>query len=71
MKRIIILLLALLLLTFVLISCAASRKNHDELRGLMLLENTQLGRNKAYYSKHNIKTRNEAYKKFKKNSRNL
>jgi hypothetical protein len=71
MKRSIISLLVLLLFTLLLTSCATSRKNHSELRGLMLLDNLQLGRNKAFYSKHNIKTRNEAYRKFKKNSRNL
>jgi hypothetical protein len=71
MKKLIISLLVLLFFTLVMTSCATSRKNHAELRGLMLLENLQLGRNKAFYSKHNIKTRNEAYRKFKKNSRNL
>jgi hypothetical protein len=71
MKKLIISLLVLLFFTLVMTSCATSRNNHAELRGLMLLENLQLGRNKAFYSKHNIKTRNEAYRKFKKNSRNL
>jgi len=71
MKRLIISVLILLLVAMALTSCATSRKNHSELRGLMLLDNLQLGRNKAFYSKHNIKTRNVAYRRYKKNSRNL
>jgi hypothetical protein len=54
-----------------LAGCASAKKNQNELRGLMLLENLQMKRNKAYYSKHNIKTKREAYKRYKKNSRNL
>ena len=71
MKRLIISVLVLLLFALALTSCATSRKNQNELRGLMLLENLQLSRNKAFYSRHNIKTRNEAYRRYKKNSRNL
>jgi hypothetical protein len=71
MKRLIISVLVLLLFAMVLTSCATSRKNQDELRGLMLLNNLQLPRNKAFYSRHNIKTRNEAYRRYKKNNRNL
>lgn len=54
---------------FILIgsSCSSSKKSYSEKRGLMLLDNTQLDRNKAYYSKHNKKTKNKAYKKYKKN----
>jgi len=37
----------------------------------MLLDNLQLRRNRAFYSRHNIKTKNEAYRKYKKNSRYL
>jgi hypothetical protein len=71
MKRLIISVIVLLLLAMALSSCATSRKNQSELRGLMLLNNLQLPRNKAFYSRHNIKTRNEAYRRYKKNSRNL
>jgi hypothetical protein len=46
-----------------------NRNSYTEKRNLMLLQNTQLGRNKALYSKHNIKTRNKAYKKYKKQSK--
>lgn len=62
----IISLLVLLVLAFELTGCASSKKNYREKRGLMLLETTQLGRNKAYYSKHKKKTIDRAYKKIKK-----
>jgi hypothetical protein len=52
-----------------LTSCSSSRKSQSELRGLMLQENLQLSRNRAFYSKHNMKTKKEAYTKYKKNSR--
>jgi hypothetical protein len=71
MKKLIISVIILLLVAMALSSCATSRKNQSELRGLMLLNNLQLPRNKAFYSRHNIKTRNEAYRRYKKNSRNL
>jgi hypothetical protein len=69
MKRLIISMLILLLFVVAFTSCATSRKSHSELRGLMLLDNLQLSRNKAFYSRHNIKTKNEAYRKYRKNSR--
>ena len=71
MKSLIISMLILLLFVVTLTSCATSRKSHSELRGLMLLDNLQLSRNKAFYSRHNIKTKNEAYRKYRKNSRYL
>jgi hypothetical protein len=62
-----------------LVGCASSSKSfykkkhptetsrsYSEKRGLMLLESTQLGRNKALYSKHNVKTLKKARKKYKK-----
>jgi hypothetical protein len=52
-------------------SCATSRKNQSELKGLMLMENLQLKRNRAFYSRHNMKTKREALRKYKKNSRYL
>jgi hypothetical protein len=69
MKKLIISMFILLLFVVALTSCATSRKSHSELRGLMLLDNLQLSKNKAFYSRHNIKTKNEAYRKYKKNSR--
>jgi hypothetical protein len=60
-----------MLFTLIFTSCATSRKNHNELKGLMLLNNLQLNRNKAFYSRHNIKTKNEAYRKYRKNSKHL
>jgi len=52
-------------------SCATSRKSKGELKGLMLLDNLQLPRNKAFSSKHNMRTKNVAYRKYRKNSRLL
>lgn len=69
MKKIIVLCLLCLSITVLTPGCSSSRKSYSELKGLMLLENVQLGRNKAYYSKHNNKTKRVAYKKYKKNSK--
>jgi hypothetical protein len=71
MKRSIISVLIMLLLAVSFSGCATSRKSHAELKGLMLLDNLQLSRNKAFYSRHNTRTRNDAYRRFKKNSRNI
>jgi hypothetical protein len=71
MKRLIISLLISLLFVLAFTSCATSRKNESELKGLMLLEDLQLKRNREFYSRHNMKTRNEALRKYKKNSRYL
>jgi hypothetical protein len=49
--------------------CASRKKAYSEKRGLMLLENTQLGRNKGYYSKHKAKKLDRHYKKIVKNRR--
>jgi hypothetical protein len=71
MKRLTGSIIVLFLFAFTMTSCATSRKSQGELRGLMLLDNLQLHRNKAFYSRHSMKTKNEAYRKFRKNSRNL
>jgi hypothetical protein len=71
MKRLIISVLTAVLLILCLGGCAASKKNHNELRGLMLLDNLQLPRNKAFHSRHNMKLKNDAYRRYKKNSRNI
>jgi hypothetical protein len=71
MKRLLILVITLLLVAVTFTGCVTSRKSQNELRGLMLLDNLQLGRNKAYYSRHNIKMKQDAYRRFKKNNRNL
>ena len=57
----------LILLILTIASCASSKKNLSEKRGLMMLETTQLGRNKGYYSKHKAKTLDKNYKKIVKN----
>jgi hypothetical protein len=66
MIRLIISLLVLLVIVIELTGCASDKKNYSEKRGLMLLETTQLGRNKAYYSKHKAKELNKGYKKIVK-----
>ncbi|HOW09446.1 MAG TPA: hypothetical protein PLX08_06555 [Bacteroidales bacterium] len=71
MKRIIIICLLCLPGIFLVTGCSASRKNYSELKGLMLLDNVKLGRNKAFYSKHNIKNKKEAHRRYKKNQRAL
>ncbi|MBN2863726.1 MAG: hypothetical protein JXN62_11215 [Bacteroidales bacterium] len=69
MKRLFISVFVIMLVVLGSVSCSMSRKTQSELRGLMLLDNTHLGRNKAYYSKHNKKTRKDAYRKYAKNYR--
>lgn len=71
MKKLIFLCLTLLLVIAAFTGCASSRKNFNELKGLMLLGNLQLEKNKAFHSKHNVKARNDALKRYKKNSREL
>jgi len=58
--------LILLLLAVAFAGCASAKKNYNEKRGLMLLESTQLGRNKGYYSKHKAKKSDKNYKKIVK-----
>ncbi len=72
MKFILSLLATLIIITS-LSGCASSRKSNSDLRGLMLLENTQLGRNRSYYSKHGrkklVKKHARFHKKIKKKAR--
>jgi hypothetical protein len=58
--------LLVLLLVAPATSCSSAKKSRTELRGLMLLDNTQLGRNKSYYSKHNSKKLKKSYRKYEK-----
>ena len=69
MRRLVISVLISLLIAVAMTGCYSSRKTQSELRGLMLQENLQLGRNRAYYSKHNIKTKKDGYRKYRKNNR--
>jgi hypothetical protein len=71
MKRIIVYCLFSLIILTAFTGCSASKKNYNELKGLMLLENVQLGRNKAFNSKHNTRARKEAYKRYRKNNREM
>jgi hypothetical protein len=71
MKRLIISIIILLLMVVAMSSCYPSRKAQSDLRGLMLLDNLQLKKNRAFYSKHNSKTRKEAFRKYRKSNRNL
>jgi hypothetical protein len=66
MIRSIMSVLVFLVLTVALAGCASSKKNYREMKGLMLLESTQLGRNKGYYSKHKAKKLNKDYRKIVK-----
>lgn len=70
MKRLIIYTL-LLLFALIMAGCATSKKNIGELKGLMLLDNKQLSRNKPYYSSHNKKTKKAVYRKYKDNRKHL
>jgi len=67
MKRTIYIIL-LIIFAIILSGCATKRKakEYSSLRGLMLLENTQLGRNKHFNSPKYQKTLKKNYKKFKK-----
>jgi|WetSurMetagenome_2_1015567.scaffolds.fasta_scaffold12882_3 hypothetical protein len=69
MKRLAIAVLILSVLVLASAGCAANRRYDGELRGLMLQDNLKLGRNKAYYSKHNIQTKKEAYRKYRKGNK--
>ena len=55
-----------LFIIFLLLCSCAAKKEYSTKKGLMILEQTQLGRNKALYSHHNRLTKKHAYKKFKK-----
>jgi hypothetical protein len=69
MKRIILIIL-LIIFSIIFGGCATKKKARDysEKRGLMLLENTELGRNKHFNSPKYQKTLKKNYKKFKKNN---
>jgi hypothetical protein len=57
---------AFIIVVILLTGCAANKRAEKEKKGLMLLETTQLGRNKGYYSKHRAKTLNKDYRKYQK-----
>jgi len=67
MKRTIYIIL-LIIFAIILSGCATKRKakEYSTLRGFMLLENTQLGRNKHFNSPKYQKALKKNYKKFKK-----
>lgn len=69
MMRFIISLILMLVLLTLLSGCASARKSNSELSGLMLLENTQLGRNRSYYSKRGAKKLLNKHAKFHKKIR--
>lgn len=69
MRKLIRNVILMLLFLSTLTACYTGRKNLSQLGGLMLLDNTQLSRNKAYYSKHNRKVKKHApgnHKKIKR-----
>ncbi len=55
-----------LMLAAALTGCSPGKKSYTELRGLMLLENTQIGRNRSYYSKHKAHKISKAHRKLEK-----
>ena len=57
---------AFLIVLVLLTGCVAKKRAEKEKKGLMLLETTQLGRNKGYYSKHRAKTIDKDYRKLQK-----
>ena len=63
-----ILLMILIIFAMILSNCATEKKSrsYNNLRGLMLLENTQLGRNKHFNSPKYHKTLRHNYKKITK-----
>jgi hypothetical protein len=67
MRKLCVSFLILLILALTSGACASSRKTDRRLKALMLQENTKLGRNKEYNSKHNKKTKRSAYRKYNKN----
>jgi hypothetical protein len=69
MRKLIIPSIIILALVISCNSCVSTRKHDRLLEGLMLQENTRLRINKAYYSRHNVKTRKDAYRKYKKYGR--
>lgn len=71
MKRSLAILLTAIFLGLVFAGCASNRKYQSELRGLMLQDNLKIGRNKAYFSKHNVKLKKNAFRQYRKNNRNL
>ena len=69
MRRFIVLALILLMVSIAFTDCYSRRKNDMRLRSLMIQDNKKLGRNRAYYSKHNKKTKRDAYRKYRRNRR--
>jgi len=67
MRKLCVSFLILLILALTSGGCASNRKTDRRLKALMLQENTKLGRNKAYNSKHNKKTKRSSYRKYNKN----
>jgi len=60
--------LFILIFILLLVGCSSTKHcSNNERKNLMLLENTELGRNKEFHSKHNKKTKRKAYRKYKKN----
>jgi len=67
MRKLIISMIVCLVLIVSFGGCSSSKKSYNDRRGLMLLDNKELSRNKEYYSRHNMKSRKIAQKKFRKN----
>ncbi len=67
MKRLVRIVIFIFLISATMTGCYAGKRNINELGGLMLLDNTQHKRNRAFYSGHNKKVRKNVHSKYKKN----
>jgi len=68
-RNLIITFLIIFMAAAILPGCVSTKKDTSQLRGLMLQDNLQMKRNRAYYSKHNIKTKKTAYRRYRKYNR--
>lgn len=69
MKRPILLILITFILGMTFTGCMTGRKYQADLRGLMLQDNLQMKRNRAFYSKHNAKLRKQSFRHSGRSSR--
>ncbi|NLO01757.1 MAG: hypothetical protein GX126_05475 [Bacteroidales bacterium] len=66
MKRLVRIIIFISLISVTMTGCYAGKRNQSQLGGLMLLDNTQQKRNRAFYSGHNKKARKNVHSKYKK-----
>ncbi|HOS73077.1 MAG TPA: hypothetical protein PLZ75_11595 [Bacteroidales bacterium] len=66
MKRLAKIIIFSFLISVSMTGCYAGKRNLRELGGLMMLDNTQQKRNRAFYSGHNKKARKNVHSKYRK-----